>query len=309
MELPAAFIRRITTTFEPHGAPWLAALPELLGACAARWRLAIAPPFPELSYNYVAPASLSDGTPVVLKLGVPRAELGTEIDALRHYGGAGAVRLLDADEGVGALLLERLVPGETLVAMSQADDDAATAIAAEVIGRLWRPPPPHHRYPAVADWFAGLTELRPHFGGGTGPFPADLVARAEAIAAELLATAGPPMVLHGDLQHFNILATEEGWRAIDPKGLIGEPAFDLAALLRNPYPQLSGHPRLGPLLTRRINILSAALGLDRRRVHGWALAYAVLSAWWAVEDGPTEYLPDLTIARAFATIDPTTTGV
>jgi streptomycin 6-kinase len=296
LNLSPAFVRRISSTFEPDGAPWLAALPGLIEQVARRWGLRVAPPFPDLTYNYVAPARLADGTPVVLKLGVPRAELASEIDALRHYGGQGACRLLDADEALGALLLERLEPGATLAPLAAADDEAATRIAAGVMARLWRPPPAGHRYPAVADWFAGLAELRATFGGGTGPFPHDLVERAETLAAELLATQGEQVVLHGDLHHANILDAGGVWRAIDPKGIVGERAYEPAALLRNPTPQIAAHPRLAELLDRRIAVFAEALGLAPERIHGWALANAVLSAWWSYEDGEAE--PDLTVARA-----------
>jgi streptomycin 6-kinase len=302
LDLSPAFTRRISSTFEPDGAPWLVALPGLIEEVAQRWGLRVGPPFPELSYNYVAPAWLADGTPAVLKLGVPRDELATEIDALRHYGGLGACRLLEADEAMGALLLERLEPGSTLAPLAAADDALATRVAASVMTRLWRPPPAGHRYPAVADWFKGLVELRATFGGGTGPFPRRLVERAETLAAGLLATQGEPVVLHGDLHHANILDAGGEWRAIDPKGIVGERAYEPAALLRNPTPQIAAHPRLAELLGRRIAVFAEALALAPGRIHAWALANAVLSAWWAYEDG--EAAPDLTVAQALDQLEP-----
>lgn len=304
MEFPATFTRRIVSTFEPDGAAWLASLPDLIERCARRWGLAVGSPFANLSYNYVAPATRADGAPAVLKLGVPRDELSTEIDALRHYAGLGAVRLLAADEAEGALLLERLIPGDPLAPLAATDDEAATAIAADVMAALWRPASPGHRYPHVAGWFAGLAELRAYFAGGTGPFPAQLVARAEALSAELLATQADPVVLHGDLHHDNILAAGDAWLAIDPKGLLGEPAFEAAALLRNPIDMVRRHPRLDALLARRIAVLSGRLGLNPRRIHGWALAFAVLSAWWSYEDEPAEFASDFAVAQALDRIDP-----
>ena len=66
------------------------------------------PPFANLSYNYVAPAFRADGTAAVLKLGVPQEGFLTEMEALRLYDGQGMVRLLEADNGLGAMLLEHL---------------------------------------------------------------------------------------------------------------------------------------------------------------------------------------------------------
>ena len=154
----------------------------------------------------------------MLKLGVARRRsLLGEIDALRHYAGRGACRLLAADQTVGALLLKRLHPGHTMVAFAEADDEAATRAVAHAMARLWAPPPRNHRYRSVSDWAHSLAELRSHYGGTTGPFPAALVDRAESLFAELLASQAAPVVLHGDLHHLNILAAgSDEWRAIDP---------------------------------------------------------------------------------------------
>ena len=99
---------------------------------------------------------------------------------------------------------------------------------------------------------------------------------------ELLASSEPPVLLHGDLHHFNILsAGRRPWVAIDPKGLAGERAYEAGALLRNTDTRLStdeGAQR------RRIDILQDELPLDRDRMLGWGIAQAVLSAWWSYED-------------------------
>ena len=42
-------------------------------------------------------------------------------------------------------------------------------------------------------------------------------------------------LLHGDLQHYNVLFdTDRGWLAIDPKGVVGELEHEIGAVLRNP---------------------------------------------------------------------------
>jgi streptomycin 6-kinase len=303
VHLPDAFIRRITGFFEPDGAAWLERLPTLLAEIAACWELTLGPPF-ELSYNYVAPVRRADGTPAVRKLGVAHHPgLLGEINALRHYGGRGACRLLAADETLGALLLERLHPGHTMVAFAEANDAAATRAVAQVMARLWAPPPRNHRYRSVADWAGSLAELRHHYAGTTGPFPAALVDRAENLFAELLSSQAAPVVLHGDLHHLNILAAGPGeWRAIDPQGIIGEPAYEIGAFMRNPAPGIGDWPDLPRVLERRIAIFAETLGLEKQRIHGWALVQAMLNAWWSVEVAPKIYAADLVVAHALASI-------
>ncbi|MCA9947244.1 MAG: phosphotransferase, partial [Anaerolineales bacterium] len=157
-------------------------------------------------------------------------------------------------------------------------------IAAQVMQKLWRPLPAEHNFPSVADWAGGLAELREEFGGGTGPFDEKLVGTAESLFTDLLASSGEPVLLHGDLHHYNILSVGDGWKAIDPKGLAGEPAYEVGALLRNPF-TLYDEPDLKRITVRRLDILAETLSLDRERLRQWGLAQAVLSAWWSYEDG------------------------
>jgi streptomycin 6-kinase len=202
---------------------------------------------------------------------------------------------------LGALLLERLEPGTQLVALCEEDDEAATGVAAFVMRKLWRPVPAAHSFPTAADWGRGLLRLREHFGGGTGPFPRRLVEEAESLFEELLASAGEPVVTHGDLHHGNILkAARDPWLAIDPKGLVAEPAYEVGALLRNPMPQLLRLPHPVRATERRIAQLSDELGFDRARVRGWGLAQAVLSEWWTIEDGGELCEHSLAVAEILA---------
>lgn len=280
--VPADFARRMRVMYGEAGQMWLDGLPELVGRCARRWGLRVGPPF-ELSYNYVAPAERADGTAVVLKIGWPNREFLSEQAALGLYGGRGCAALLDADPALGVTLLERAWPGARLSALE--DDERATRVAAEVVGQLWRPLPPAHPFPSAADWMAGLGRLRARHGGTSGPLPERLLARAERLAAELLASAGPAVLLHGDLHHDNILsAGRQPWLAIDPKGLAGELAYEVGALLRNPLPALLERPDPAGVLARRVAVFSEMLGLERGRVAAWGLAQAVLSACWSDED-------------------------
>ena len=101
---------------------------------------------------------------------------------------------------------------------------------------------------------------------------------------ELIASSSAPVLLHADLHHWNILAAErEPWLALDPKGVVGEPAYEVGALLRNPIPDIATFlMRRDP--GRRIDQLAELLGFDRQRLIGWGIAQVVLSATWDIDD-------------------------
>ena len=264
---------------------WLNNLPTILASCAQRWHLTLLPSVAHLSFHYVVPAVRTDGTPVMVKACSPTGEFAAEAEALRLLAGPGMARLLAVDETAEVLLLERLMPGTTLAELVPEQDERATSILAALMRKIWQPTPAEHNFPTVEDWGKGFERLRARYNGGYGPFPRHLVEEAETLFAELNSSAQSHMLLHGDLHHENILQTGNEWRAIDAKGVVGDPGYETGLLCYNPMPQLNQVPNLHALLARRVDQLAEELDIERVRIRGWGLAQCMLSAWWHVEDG------------------------
>src|SRR5437588_934797 len=281
--IPKDFASFIIEFFGEEGRAWLDRLPAILAACEERWNLTIGAPVGNLSFNYVAPAVLNDGTQVMVKTGLTD-EFPSQPQALQHFDGHGTVQLVAYDEHDAVMLLERLKPGTPLRAVE--DDEVAISAAANVMRKIWRPlPQEHYPFPTVGDWGKGFARLRKLYAGGTGPIPPAMFNKAEKLYSELSASMAEPVLLHGDLHQDNILSAErEPWLAVDPKGVIGEPVFETGALLRNFWPDILSLPDPKPLMARRIDQLSAELGFDRERIYDWGLSQAVLSVVWGVED-------------------------
>ena len=283
-DLPAEFIQRIRGALGEDGAAWLRDLPGLAADLADRWQVTLGEPF-ELSYNYVARARRQDGTEVVFKVGSWGAETVQEIRALSIYGGVGSCRLMEADESRGAMLLERVRPGTMLRQVAADDDDAATRIAASLMRRLWRPADEiqdRSGLRPLSEWFRAFARHRA-FYGGPGPFPERVMDHAEGVTRELLASAPAEVLLHADFHHDNVLASSrDGWLAIDPKGMLGDPGYEVGPFLLNPDPRPSP-PRTPRQLARRLALQAANLALDRKRLRLWGIAHAVLSACWSAE--------------------------
>jgi len=275
LDFPAEFIRH-----NQGDLAWLGALPDLLARVARRWSLTLASPFPEIKINYVALATRDDGTRCVLKVSRHVEETRNEIAALRLWDGQGAARLLDADPDAGALLIERLYPGTMLVEVAESDDDAATVIAARVLRQLWHAVPEPNGLRSLESWCDAYDRNREALSRGANGFPAALFQHADAMRRDLLNSTGPPTVLHGDLHHLNVLRAQRApWLAIDPKGLVGDPCFDVCQFFRNP---VEVPPEVN---RRRLDRFCAELGLDRARTKAWCFVHAVLDACWDFEDG------------------------
>jgi streptomycin 6-kinase len=260
------------------GAAWLQDLPALVDRCVERWSLTdVGRPYEGGMAGYVVPATDTDGVPVVLKVQWPHRECEHEGEALRHWAGDGAIRLLDEDREAHALLLERAEPGDRLTA---SPPDVAVTVIISLVRRL--SVPVTEPFTSLADECSHWGEQLPRSWEAQGrPFDADLVDSALGLLRELAPTQGPSVLLHQDLHADNVLAAErEPWLAIDPKPLAGEVEFAVAPMVRD---FCLGHSR--EAVRRRLDRACDELDLDRERARGWAIAQTV--AWAGDNDVTT----------------------
>jgi streptomycin 6-kinase len=89
-------------------------------------------------------------------------------------------------------------------------------------------------------------------------------------------------LLHGDLHHDNILQNGKDWLVIDSKGVIGESAYEEAAFIRNPMPELLTHDNTPNIIPNRITRRAGLLELPSQRIFDWYFVQAVLSWVWAI---------------------------
>ncbi len=303
--ISSEFVSRIGRTFGDAGRRWIETLPDTIAQCVRIWDLSLEAPYADLSFQYVTRARRTDGTPVVLKLGVPRDELDGEVQALRLYAGRGVVRLLETDRALGALLLERIRPGSQLAELALNDDIAATRIGATAMRSLLtlgiKPEASCEAVTSLGSvehgWAHAFDGYRMLVARGSGPLPAEIVHDAERRFDRLVLSGAvsDQHLLHGDLHHHNILRSsvdENTWIVIDPKGVIGEPACEISAFLRNPGSVFATHDDHSGRMHRRVEAFASITDLDPLRIRDWGVVGAVVSAIWCIEDGATD--PDQT---------------
>lgn len=271
----------------PEAAAWLDRLPEILRAIERRWSLTLGAPIDndEVSCAWVAPVTLSDGTGAVLKLGMPHLEGAHEAEGLRFWDGDPTVRLLESDDALGAMLLERCEPGTPLRSVPEPEQDSAIA---GLLRRLWRLPSAPHP-------FRPLSVLMKYWSNETLAdveqwHDAGLVREGLRLFEELPRSARAEVLLATDLHAGNVLRSKrEPWLVIDPKPFVGDPAYDCTQHLFNCEARLRSDP------DGTIRRMADLAGVDQERVRLWTFARAAAEPRddWS-NDG------SVTIARAIA---------
>ncbi|QUH04926.1 phosphotransferase [Saccharopolyspora erythraea] len=265
---------------------WLARLPGMIAELRDRWSVDLGDPIRGGSCSWVAPASPPDGARAVLKITWPHREMAGEAEALRLWDGVGAVRLIHHAPDLSALLVERCEPGTALAEHDGTPEELLT-IAANALRDLWRPPAAGSGFERVADvaaeWADEVEDRMRRHRPGIDP---GLVALGADLLRELPRTAEREVVVHGDFNPGNLLAAHRdgGRLAIDPKPMIGDPAYDPWPLLEqidDPF----DHDDPGVPLKERFALVADVLGEDVRRLQAWSVARQVETALWCVEHG------------------------
>lgn len=205
-------------------------LGEKLSRCTERWGLSELELLPSFSANCVFTCESFSFGKAVLKLGPPERERATEAKALEAYNGRGFCRLLAADVEDGALLEERILPGTPLRREPSLDKRLSTFSG--LVDGLHLTPADAGAYPTYLEWVTRISRFMRDREGNRRL--CGHMQKAEELCRRLWEAYPRRVLLHGDLHHDNILLEQSGaYRIIDPKGVIGDPVFELPRFILN----------------------------------------------------------------------------
>lgn len=260
---------------------WLLQLNDLLEHLRSTWELSFGQPFSDATEAFVCEAILKDGTPVVLKIVIPRDgnAVHHEATALKIASGEGCVKLLRADESLGALLLERL--GPTLYSRGLPIEERHEILCATV-ERLWRPAP-ESGLPTGAEKALWLVDfIATTWEALERPCSERSIEHALSCAGRRHHAFDDEraVLVHGDVHQWNALVSGHDFKLIDPDGLLAEAEYDLGVLMReDPLELFSGDP------FDRARWLAQRCNLDATAIWEWGVIERVSTGLLAVQIG------------------------
>ena len=275
IKIPEAFARGTVDREGDSGARWVASLPGLVTELLEQWSCLPDGPIMHGEVGIVVPVRREEQAAVV-KVSFPHPGNAWEPAAFEAWRGHGAVRLYERADERFAMLLER-AGSQALAGLP--DDDEVVRITGLINRRLAVSAPPD--LPRLRDRMTQWTEsLLQDAADFADALPKPAVDEAVATLREL-GTDQPEVVIHGDLHARNILNAErEPWLVVDPKGLVGDPAYDGGTFLKTYGPTLLAKGNRDRAVFRCLDTFAEAAELDRERVRRWAHYRAVESALW-----------------------------
>jgi streptomycin 6-kinase len=262
------------------GAAWLAELPGIVEGLLRRWGCVPDGEVVHGGVGVIVPVRRGAGV-AALKVSFPHPGNDHEPAAFEAWNGRGAVLLYERDDTQYGMLLERAANG-TLAAVE--DSDEVAMVGGRINRRLAIPAPPElPRLQDEADaWeeqlLADVAEL-PH------PLAPSVIDAALATIREL-GRDQPETLVHGDFHERNILrADREPWLAVDPKGYVGDPAYDTGALLKVRALTFFETGDIAKPVERFLDVFTEAAELDRERAQRWAQLHLVQGAYWGRRHG------------------------
>lgn len=238
---------------------------------------------------------------VVLIIANPSSrEFTTELSTLREYNGRRFCKVFEYDIENGVILEECIKPGNTL--REEISLDKRLLLFSEIYKDLHITPSDAEIYPTYTGWVNRITEYMSKRDDCKELYLH--MKRARDICILVSSKYSQKLLLHGDLHHDNILLGNEGeYRIIDPKGVIGDPVFDIARFILNEFSSeinMESFEKIIYIISKfeeKLNIPSSVL---RQCLY----VETAMAMCWCVEDGAAaeEYKKHVMTVRFAETI-------
>lgn len=253
---------------------------EDLDTYSVKWALDSFQVIPSYSVNLVVRCRSHAYGDVVLKIGRDRSVF-TEFHALSEYDGRRFCKVLEADLERGVILEECVRPGTSLRNAGTLEE-RLSVFCSLYKGLHIKPANPEY-YPSYMNWVSRITEYMSRREDCKELYLH--MKKAKEIGLALSSSYSQKMLLHGDFHHDNILLGHDGnYRIIDPKGVIGDPMFDIPRFLLNEFEEKIT-PELHIKIKKAFSHLERSLQIPQEAIAQCLYVETAMGMCWCVEAG------------------------
>jgi streptomycin 6-kinase len=270
--LPPAVMQRAQSS-GPAAMRWVRELRGIVAGLERDWRIRVGRALDGGSEAFVAQAVTQRGELAILKVRMPHDDAFVhEVNVLAAAAGRGYPRLLKRDDARSAILIERLGPSLESLRLPV---DEQIRITCETLHEAWIPIGPDLGLPTCAEKAAWLEQfIVETWNTLRKPCSIAVIDRARAFCEERRREFDPndAVLVHGDAHPANTLSVLGGgarrFKLVDPDGLYGDRAYDLAIPMRGWSGELLAGDAL-ELGRRRCAYLQELTGADADAIWQW----------------------------------------
>lgn len=262
---------------------------------AKKWKLEILQLIDYFSVNCIFICRSEGFGNAILKIGKPCREVLTEFNTLLEYKGRRFCKVFDSDIDNGVILEELIVPGIQL--RDEKVLDKRLSIFSSLYKQLHIEPANSELYPTYTDWVIRITEYMSKREDYKELYA--YMKKAKDICLSLNSKYTKKMLLHGDLHHDNILLSNNGeYKIIDPKGVIGDPIFDVPRFILNEQDDDKSSDENYLKTCEIIDYFEDSLNIPNKTLKQCYFIEMAMANCWNVEGGEAPNLDQVAMAEA-----------
>lgn len=229
IELPKEFKQSIINRYAEKGIEWLNSIDKIVEKYEKKFSLYNMHLVEKLSMNIVIQANSDKYGEVVLKIGTPGKSVISEIEYISLFNSKCFAKCYYYNKEDRVMLLEKINPGYDLSCLKNQQE--RVNVFCEVLNNIMVPSVSNTSFRTYEEIIEEKIETvysdKQDYSNIL--YMIDIVNK---LYNEIKRMNLQKYILHEDLQHKNILKSEDGWKAIDPHGTIGEKIFETTQFIR-----------------------------------------------------------------------------
>lgn len=229
IEVPENFKKNIINRYSKKGIKWLDNLDNIVNKYINKFELKNIKVIENLSMNLVIFANSKKYGDIVLKIGAPGKTTIGEIKIMKQYHIKNMVKCYYSNLKDRVLILERILPGYSLDNVKEQKD--RIKIFCNIFNNYSIPDNNKNEFPTYEE---KLKKMLKYVDNNKNEYNdiIYIIEEMKNLYREVQKMKLNKYILHNDLNHKNILKSENEWKVIDPQGVIGEKLIETAQFIR-----------------------------------------------------------------------------
>ena len=273
-ELSNEYKNSIMSMFPDIGHNWLDRIPIIIDKYIKEFKLSDVKINDNLTYNVLLFANSDIFGEIVLKIEIPFEEMTIrESRALELNNGLGACKCYYKNIPDGVIILERLMPGNSLTEIKELEN--RIKVFATVAKKFNIKVAKDCSLPTYGSILQRSIDLV--FNNDKYDTIKDLVETAEKMYKEIESKNENDYLLHADLYSDNIIMSNDGYKAIDPHGFVGNKLLDTAIIAQKELDKIGYNYQT---INYVLDLLSENCNLDKLEIAKSFYINYVLNICW-----------------------------